>query len=405
MVSKRVLKNGDQGVLRGPLFGCGKSATYLYSSALVPGSPLTVKLRCSSWRQLSAIHARDLSRGAFFLKTAKPPALGTRMRINLSLPSGSVIKLEGIIKSHLGAGELDGRGPGIDIELDAIPQSVLWLIESALTSAGLAPVSQRATPSNSTEVDDSGMEDGGAVVAAEAELIRALWQEIQSMSKLNPFQMLQVPQDSDDQQVRSAFGALTKKYHPDRYARYESFEVRELASEVFILLRDAYRRISAESGRQKERSLLAPAKRISAEKTLVDSQPVFHESANAAETLTDMPPEPRDLTKPIRMTPSHAGHAATGMQLIEAGEYQQAREILSTASRKDRNDLRARAGYELVEGLLALNKGDRMEAGQRFEAALDFDPSNERAAREIAEMRRFSTHQRRGVLSKLMQGD
>ncbi len=58
---------------------------------------------------------------------------------------------------------------------------------------------------------------------------------------------------------------------------------------------------------------------------------------------------------------------------------------------------------ELAEGRLALANGDRMEAAERFEAALDIDPSNERAAREIAEMRRYATSQRRGLLSKLMK--
>ena len=45
---------------------------------------------------------------------------------------------------------------------------------------------------------------------------------------------------------------------------------------------------------------------------------------------------------------------------------------------------------------------DRLEAAQRFEAALEIDPSNERAARELAEMRRQATNERKGLLSRLM---
>ena len=57
---------------------------------------------------------------------------------------------------------------------------------------------------------------------------------------------------------------------------------------------------------------------------------------------------------------------------------------------------------ELVEGLKALAARDRLEAAQRFEAALELDPSNERAARELAEMRRQATNERKGLLSRLM---
>ena len=45
---------------------------------------------------------------------------------------------------------------------------------------------------------------------------------------------------------------------------------------------------------------------------------------------------------------------------------------------------------------------DRLEAAQRFEAALEIDPSNERAARELADMRRQATNERKGLLSRLM---
>ena len=56
----------------------------------------------------------------------------------------------------------------------------------------------------------------------------------------------------------------------------------------------------------------------------------------------------------------------------------------------------------MTEGLLALAQRDRLEAAQRFEAALELDPSNERAARELAEMRRQATNERKGLLSRLM---
>jgi Tfp pilus assembly protein PilF len=70
--------------------------------------------------------------------------------------------------------------------------------------------------------------------------------------------------------------------------------------------------------------------------------------------------------------------------------------------KKHPHDRNLRAGVELCEGLLALAARDRFEAAQRFEAALEIDPSNERAARELADMRRQATNERKGLLSRLM---
>jgi Tfp pilus assembly protein PilF len=71
-------------------------------------------------------------------------------------------------------------------------------------------------------------------------------------------------------------------------------------------------------------------------------------------------------------------------------------------ARRHTHDRTVRAGAELCEGLLALAARDRLEAARRFETALEIDPSNERAARELAEMRRQATNERKGLLSRLM---
>ncbi len=88
--------------------------------------------------------------------------------------------------------------------------------------------------------------------------------------------------------------------------------------------------------------------------------------------------------------------------MIDAGEYDNAISAYQLAARKDPSNRDARAGVELVEGLRALAMRDRLEAAQRFEAVLELDPANERAARELAEMRRSATNERKGLLSRLL---
>jgi thioredoxin-like negative regulator of GroEL len=89
-------------------------------------------------------------------------------------------------------------------------------------------------------------------------------------------------------------------------------------------------------------------------------------------------------------------------QLIDHGKLDDALAAYKQMAKKHPQDRNVRAGVELCEGLRAFAARDRLEAAQRFEAALEIDPSNERAARELADMRRQATNERKGLLSRLM---
>jgi hypothetical protein len=88
--------------------------------------------------------------------------------------------------------------------------------------------------------------------------------------------------------------------------------------------------------------------------------------------------------------------------LIDQGRLDEALAGYRLIGKRQAGDRNVRAGVELCEGLLALAARDRLEAAQRFETVLEIDPSNERAARELAEMRRQATNERKGLLSRLM---
>src|SRR5271170_4657092 len=92
---------------------------------------LSIKLRCSSWQQLATIYRRDLSRGSMFLKATNQPPIGTMVRIDLELPSASVIELTGVIVKHVVDPQ---RGSGVDLKLEPLPTKSVWMIESALAA-------------------------------------------------------------------------------------------------------------------------------------------------------------------------------------------------------------------------------------------------------------------------------
>jgi tetratricopeptide (TPR) repeat protein len=437
-------------------------------------APLSIKLRCASWQQLSAIYRRDLSRNAMFLRSSNPPPLGTPVRIDLTLPSDSMVVLTGVVHEMVPTGGLEGRGPGVDIQLQPIPPSAMWLIETALSSAtkGQSAMSQishirsvtqpqaqppgqpQATPPPepvpepprpTRDPTEAGLEDGSEWADAEDELLAALTAEHESLRKLNAFQVLGLGYEAGDADVRRAFGELTKRYHPDRFARYPSQELRRHAAEIFILIRDAYRRLGDDKGRQQVLAQIGPRVQRPGPAVRLGTPPPVSTAAGPppppgaasppapAGGPSRPPPPPRAATPPLRPGPPPAPGApppgppgpiasptaattrlatvpgedgrtdtSAADALIEQGKYDEALAVYKIYARKHPGDRIAKAGIELAEGLRSLAQRDRLEAAQRFESVLELDPSNERAARELAEMRRQATNERKGLLTRLL---
>jgi DnaJ-domain-containing protein 1 len=377
------------------------------------------------------------------------------VRIDLELPSATVIELAGVIVKHVTDPQ---RGTGVDLKLEPLPTKSVWMIESALAAenrmrapTGGDAAAQPAKPSDLSE--------GTELSAAEAELIRALEAEAESLRKLNPFLVLGVGYETTDEDVRRAFGELTKRYHPDRFARYQSVKLRQVAAEIFILIRDAYRRLADDKGRAQviatlrrppnrpqteprgsaaqRPSLAVPRVAVPPAKPPVDpvsrardphdaptnpsSKPAELAQAELGKGDLAIPAEKRrgfDPTRPLAPLASApterpvSSRLPTGPiepvdtsvidALVEQGKLDEALAQFKLLAKKHPQDRGVRAGIELCEGLLALAARDRLEAAQRFEAALELDPSNERAARELAEMRRQATNERKGLLSRLM---
>jgi tetratricopeptide (TPR) repeat protein len=465
-------------------------------------STLSIKLRCASWQQLATIYRRDLSRGSMFLKASTQPPLGTQVKIDLELPSATVLELLGAISEHVTDPQ---RGTGVQLKLEPLPTKTVWLIESALAAENKVRASTQAGQTGATRIVAEGeatpgesqaqMTEGENIAEAEADLIRALEAEAESLRKLNPFLVLGVGYETTDADVRSAFGELTKRYHPDRFARYQSTKLRQIAAEIFILIRDAYRRLADQQSRQTVRATIGgrtpppmpiarptppsgmrtpSAPRIPTEKIAkIPLPPVkpppdraeakieirppdpaaevptkpgpydaptnpSNQSASIAATQLARPGEPLAIPQahvvdrksgPVRtpqvttpMPPSQqipiidsgpVRRPSTGPvqemsdtsaleALIDEGKLEEAMTGYRVLAKKSPQDRGARAGIELVEGLRALAQRDRLEAAQRFESALEIDPSNERAARELADMRRQATNERKGLLSRLM---
>src|SRR4030095_7893178 len=83
-----------------------------------------------------------------------------------------------------------------------------------------------------------------------------LRQEFERLKFADPFLVLGVAPSADAPAIRWAFLELTKRYHPNRFAR-EPGDIRELANEVFLVIRRAYEVLSDEQRRRSWRERVA----------------------------------------------------------------------------------------------------------------------------------------------------
>ncbi|RMH40354.1 MAG: tetratricopeptide repeat protein [Deltaproteobacteria bacterium] len=139
-----------------------------------------------------------------------------------------------------------------------------------------------------SSADRAGSEGSGSGAAAH---LRA---ELERLATANPFEVLGVGYDAGSEQVRAAFLALTKRYHPSRFARGERDTVRA-ANELFLRIKDAYTRLSDDARRAQMRELFAPA-----------AAPASCASAGAPETPPRAP-----AARPAPAAPATARRAAS----------------------------------------------------------------------------------------------
>jgi tetratricopeptide (TPR) repeat protein len=398
-----------------------------------------IKLRCTSWGQLSAIYERDLRRGVLFIRTTAQLPLGRDTRVDIIMPSGSVVTVEGRVARLVSAAD---NGPGMELVLTKLPPSVMWMIESAL---GRAPAT--------TEPDamDAPLDDGSA--DAEEQLVNALEGELRSFRSMQPHQILGIHHDAGEAAARAAFAELSKKYHPDRFARFESDLARRVASDVFVVLRDAYRRMADTAHRHPMGP--APTRNPTPARGIprVDPTPVrgmprldlppgppprppaqqgvssalpplaaplvtFNQPrppaapapaptpAPAADSprlsadylFGDLGPAPAPAQGPVALDEPRLLEAD---RLLDLGRLDEAHAAYEELVRKNPTHRAARAGRELVAGLKKLAAGDREAAAACFEQALEIEPWSDRAARELGELRRAATERGKGLFAML----
>lgn len=278
----------------------------------------------------------------------------------------------GAVFEHLGDGH--PRGPGVMVALDELPTATRLTLETAVRAA-----TEHAERNGQRDNEPAGpplsADDGEPLLGAERELITALETELATYRRLNEFQILGLGYNADTRAVHAAFAELSKRFHPDRFVRYQSDEITGLAEALFVAAREAYRALATPEVRAKTLEAIRANRR----------------RPEAAEPEAD----PRDSLDPLRAYPE-------ALVLLDGERFDEAIDFFYRAARDPGNREAARIGVDLASGLRALALGDRLGAVERFAAVLERDPDNELAARELAMLRRAHSTERQSQLARLM---
>lgn len=208
--------------------------------------------------------------------------------------------------------------------------------------------------------------------------------------------------------MRAAYLAKTKRYHPNLFA-LASAETRDMATEVFLLIRRAYSQLGDDAKRRTWRDRIVPPTGPRA--ILVPSSaPAAPEAPPPAVAGSPPPAAPRSpstgrTTEQVRALLEEARTRGSRFErarsLVEDGAYGEARAIFHKLASEDPQSRRYRVRMHHAGGMEHLAAGRIEEGVRELERAAALEPENPELARAVAKAKEQRESGRGGIFSKL----
>jgi hypothetical protein len=268
---------------------------------------------------------------------------------------------------------------------DAVPRSSAGPSRSGPTAVPLqtmpppsgpvdAPVDELIEPPAEPGIDDVSEYERDVFLYLEAELRR--------LRESAAYEVLGVDEHADVATLRAAYFELTKRFHPDLFARYRSQTILHMSQELFIHINKAYDRM--------RNALVAAGHAIVAGPALIP-----HEGwlANLDDIRGD-DPSGVSLLRERSYGEEQPSRQGTGdlLAMVRAGKFEEARERVAAALHYDPRDRRMRSLYHVISGREMMARGEETAAATQFEAALAHDRNCREAREALEELRASGLH-------------
>jgi curved DNA-binding protein CbpA len=232
--------------------------------------------------------------------------------------------------------------------------------------------------------------------------------ELTRLQLLDPFQVLAIAPDSGWEQVRAAYLAATKRYHPNRFAR-DAPELRDLATELFLVVRRAYAQLGDESRRQTWRARVtapaAPPHRAARPMARASTPPATAPAPRRSTLAPTGGPPGRSASDARAFLDAAQTRGARYQQagaLLAEGKPGEARALLQKLALEDPQDRKIRRRLLHASGLEHLAAARLDEAVRDLERALLLGDEDETIARALVDARDRRQAGRGGIFSKLL---
>ncbi len=252
------------------------------------------------------------------------------------------------------------------------------LLQRAMQNMGVGPFAAR--PSRSSAPGEAAPAAGGREAAppegSDAALRKALLAVAPRAREASLFARLGLDETASRDEVKQAYLALARQFHPDRFAGGALRDLHETVKDFFTAVNEAYETLSDD---RKRAEYVEAKKGISKERS--EGGRVDFQKAEACLRTRDFARARGFYESAIRADPRPEYQAALAYLLLvdpQGRDRERARALLDDATKDARCD---RAMY--AAGILARDEGDDPRAERMFRAALQANPRHAEAVREL----------------------
>jgi hypothetical protein len=264
------------------------------------------------------------------------------------------------------------------------------LLQQAMRNMGVGPLAGASRPAGTTPPPAAPALTPAPVPpqgGPEEQLRAALVVVAPRAQQKDLFARLGVPETAGRDDVKKAFLALARQFHPDRFASPALADLADAVRDFFTAVNEAYEVLSDDRRRAEY-----VARRKGAPQAQADAARVDFHKAEACFRTRDFVRARGFYESAVRADPRPEYQAALAMALLADPQHRdrtRARAILAEAVRDASCD---RAHY--AAGILARDEGDDVSAERCFRAAVAANPRNADAVRELRHVERRRAERR-----------